>query len=59
MSKTCLALSAVATALFALCVTPVSAHEYYSTNGAISQTNQWDASKAAPFTRDENDRFTP
>jgi hypothetical protein len=59
MSKIRIALTAVAAGIVALCAASVSAHEYTKTNGVISQTNQWDVNKAAPFSRDENDRFTP
>ena len=51
------AIAAVTVALFAF---SANAHEYRAQGGGgVSQTNQWDVSKAAPFARDENDRFTP
>lgn len=50
------AIAAVTVALFAF---SANAHEYRAQGGGISQTNQWDVTKAAPFARDENDRFTP
>lgn len=50
------AIAAVTVALFAF---SANAHEYRAQGGGISQTNQWDVNKAAPFARDENDRFTP
>jgi hypothetical protein len=52
------AIAAVTVALFAF--SAAHAHEYrVQSGGDLSQTNQWDVNKAAPFTRDENDRFTP
>jgi hypothetical protein len=59
MLKIRIAITAVTAGMIALCAATANAHEYYRANGAISQTNQWDVSKAAPFSRDENDRFTP
>lgn len=50
------AIAAITVALFAF---SANAHEYRSQSGGVSQTNQWDINKAAPFARDENDRFTP
>jgi hypothetical protein len=50
------AIAAITAALFAF---SANAHEYRLQGSAVSQTNQWDLSKAAPFARDENDRFTP
>ena len=49
-------IAAVTAALFAF---SANAHEYRQQGSAVGQTNQWDVSKAAPFARDENDRFTP
>lgn len=53
---TIVAIAAITAALFAF---SANAHEYRPQGNAASQTNQWDLSKAAPFARDENDRFTP
>lgn len=53
---TIVAIAAITAALFAF---SANAHEYRPQGSAVSQTNQWDLSKAAPFARDENDRFTP
>lgn len=50
------AITAVTVVLIAF---SANAHEYRQQGGGVSQTNQWDLSKAAPFARDENDRFTP
>lgn len=49
-------IAAVVVTLFAI---SANAHEYNRKDGVLSQTNQWDTNKVAPFTRDENDRFTP
>lgn len=51
------AVAAVTVTLFAFAA---NAHEYRAqSGGGVSQANQWDLNKAAPYARDENDRFTP
>jgi hypothetical protein len=59
MSKIRIAITAVVAGMVVLCAASANAHDYYTSNGVTSQANQWDVTRAAPFTRDENDRFTP
>jgi hypothetical protein len=45
-------------ALTLVAAASANAHEYYRMGPEIGQTNQWDVRLAAPFSREEFDRFT-
>jgi hypothetical protein len=47
----------VAAAMLALFAASASAHDYVKRGYSVSNAEQWDTSLAAPFARDQNDRF--
>lgn len=48
----------IAIAMLALVAASAQAHEYRKHGNEISKVDQWDINAAAPFSRDEDDRFT-